>query len=68
MILQLILSTAMAIAAPIFFNKDYGGRWDIGLILSVAILAPAIVTFIFGLKGNARRAFRPPRCRASWCC
>ena len=58
MIVQLVLSTAMAIAAPIFFQKDYGGRWGIGLILSAAILAPAIVTFIFGLKGNARRAFQ----------
>jgi 4-amino-4-deoxy-L-arabinose transferase-like glycosyltransferase len=58
MIFQVILSTAMAIAAPVFFNKDYGGRWDIGLILSVAILVPAIVTCIFGLKGNARRAFQ----------
>ena len=58
MIVQLVLSIAMAIAAPIYFQKDYGGRWDIGLILSVAILTPAIVTFIFGIKGNTRRAFR----------
>jgi 4-amino-4-deoxy-L-arabinose transferase-like glycosyltransferase len=57
-ILQLILSTALAIAAPIFFNKDYGGRWDIGLSLSVAILPPAIFAFIFGLKNNCRRAFQ----------
>jgi 4-amino-4-deoxy-L-arabinose transferase-like glycosyltransferase len=58
MTLQLILSTAMAIAAPIFFQKDYGGRWDIGLILSVAILTPAIFTFIFGLKSSCKRAFQ----------
>ena len=58
MILLLVFSTAMAIAAPIFFQKDYGGRWDIGLVLSVAILAPAIVAFIFGLKGNVQRAFQ----------
>ncbi len=55
--LQMIISAGMAIAAPIFFNKDYGGRWDVGLILSAAILAPAIIAFVYGLKGNARRAF-----------
>jgi 4-amino-4-deoxy-L-arabinose transferase-like glycosyltransferase len=56
--LQLVLSAAMAIAAPIFFQKNYGGRWGIGLSLSVAILTPAIITFLFGLKGNVRRAFQ----------
>jgi 4-amino-4-deoxy-L-arabinose transferase-like glycosyltransferase len=57
MCLQLILSTVMAIAAPIFFDKDYGGRWGTGLILSVAILIPAIFAFTFGIKANAKRAF-----------
>jgi 4-amino-4-deoxy-L-arabinose transferase-like glycosyltransferase len=57
MVLQLILSIAIAIAAPIFFNKDYGGHWGIGLILSAAILIPAIFAFQFGLKGLVRRSF-----------
>jgi 4-amino-4-deoxy-L-arabinose transferase-like glycosyltransferase len=57
MVLQLILSTGMAIAAPIFFNNDYGGHWGIGLILSAAIVIPAIFAFMFGLKRNTRRAF-----------
>jgi len=55
--IQLSLSLAMAIAAPVFFNKDYGGRLDVGLILSKAILVPAIFAFVFGLRGKARHAF-----------
>ena len=57
MVLQLILSVGMAIAAPIFFNKNYGGHWGIGLILSAAVLIPAVFAFAFGFKSQVRRAF-----------
>ena len=55
--IQLFLSLGMAIAAPVFFNKDYGGHLDVGLILSKAILVPAIFAFVFGLRGRVRHAF-----------
>jgi 4-amino-4-deoxy-L-arabinose transferase-like glycosyltransferase len=54
--LNLIFSAAMAIAAPIYFQKEYGGNWKIGLLLSFAILIPAI--FAFGFRANCRRAFK----------
>lgn len=58
MILHLIVSVAMAAATPIYFQKDYGGNWKIGLLLSTAILIPALFAFGFGLKGNCGRAFK----------
>jgi 4-amino-4-deoxy-L-arabinose transferase-like glycosyltransferase len=56
--LHLIFSAAMAIAVPLYFQKEYGGNWKTGLILSIAILTPAFFAFLFGLKGNCGRAFR----------
>jgi 4-amino-4-deoxy-L-arabinose transferase-like glycosyltransferase len=53
--LHLVLSTAMAIAVPFFFSKEYGGHWGIGLILAIAILTPAIFSFTFRTSG--KRAF-----------
>jgi hypothetical protein len=52
---HLIFSAAMAIAAPFFFFREYGGSWEIGLLLSFAILTPAI--FAFGFRTNCKRAF-----------
>ena len=54
---QLILSAAMAVAAPITFQKEYGGNWKVGLILSAAIALPAVFSFIFGLRGRWAHAF-----------
>jgi 4-amino-4-deoxy-L-arabinose transferase-like glycosyltransferase len=55
MILQLILSAAMAIGAVAYFYKEYGGNWKLGLLIGIAIGLPAI--FAFGFKGNCKRAF-----------
>lgn len=55
--LHLLFSLAMAIAAPVYFYRDYGGNWKSGFMLSVAILVPALVAFGFGIKDHCRRAF-----------
>jgi 4-amino-4-deoxy-L-arabinose transferase-like glycosyltransferase len=54
--IHLIFSAAMAIAASLYFSKEYGGSWRIGLLLSTAILGPAV--FAFGFRANGRRAFK----------
>jgi 4-amino-4-deoxy-L-arabinose transferase-like glycosyltransferase len=58
MCLHLILSAATAAAAIYFFQKQYGGNWKTGLILAIAILAPALPAFWFGFRGNYLRAFK----------
>ena len=55
---QLFLSLCMAVAAPVFFNKDYGGNWKAGLCISAAALIPAILAFIFGQKGRIFAAIK----------
>jgi 4-amino-4-deoxy-L-arabinose transferase-like glycosyltransferase len=57
MSLHLIFSAAMAIATPIYFQREYGGNWETGLVLSIAILLPALFAFAFGLRGYCIRAF-----------
>jgi 4-amino-4-deoxy-L-arabinose transferase-like glycosyltransferase len=54
---QILISTAMAFAAPFYFQKQYGGHWKTGLLLSIILWIPALFAFMFGLKGNGRRAF-----------
>jgi 4-amino-4-deoxy-L-arabinose transferase-like glycosyltransferase len=54
--LQLLFSIAMAVAATVYFHRDYGGNWRSGLMLSAAILIPALVAFGFGIRGNCRRS------------
>ena len=56
---NLILSIGMAIAAPIFFQKDYGGNWKVGLSISAAVLLPAIVAFLYGRKSSRGDAVIP---------
>ena len=56
--LQLFLSLCMAIAAPVFFHRDYGGNWKVGLCVSVAVLIPAIFAFVYGQKGNSLAALK----------
>ena len=56
--LHLALSAAMAIAAPIYFQKECGGSWKVGVLLSVAIMIPAVFAFGFGLRGSCMRAFK----------
>jgi 4-amino-4-deoxy-L-arabinose transferase-like glycosyltransferase len=57
MILYLVFCLGMAVAAPVFFQKDYGGHWRTGLVLSAVIIVPAVFTFMFGVKGQCSRAF-----------
>ncbi|MDR1727218.1 MAG: glycosyltransferase family 39 protein [Acidobacteriota bacterium] len=50
--LHLALSLGMAVAAPVFFQKDYGGRVGVGLGIAAAALTPALAAFAFGRRGN----------------
>jgi 4-amino-4-deoxy-L-arabinose transferase-like glycosyltransferase len=56
--LQFLLSAGMAIAAPIYFQKEYGGNFMVGLYISIAALIPAAFALGYGIKGNFRNAFR----------
>jgi 4-amino-4-deoxy-L-arabinose transferase-like glycosyltransferase len=56
--LQFFLSVGMAVAAPIYFQKEYGGNFKIGLCISIAALAPAVFVLGYGIKGNYRNAFK----------
>jgi 4-amino-4-deoxy-L-arabinose transferase-like glycosyltransferase len=55
-ITHFIFSAMVAVAAPIIFQKEYGGNWQAGMILSIVILIPAIAVLIFGLKLRLNRA------------
>jgi hypothetical protein len=48
----------MAVAAPVFFQKDYGGNWKVGLCISAAALIPVIFAFVYGKKGNLPAAVK----------
>lgn len=54
---HLALSTAMAAGAVFYFNRSYGGNWQVGLLLALAIFVPALVAFISGFAGHSLRAF-----------
>jgi 4-amino-4-deoxy-L-arabinose transferase-like glycosyltransferase len=56
--LQFFLSVGMAIAAPIYFQREYGGNLKIGLCISIAALIPAVFALGYGIKGNCRNAFK----------
>ncbi|MCL2877953.1 MAG: glycosyltransferase family 39 protein, partial [Acidobacteria bacterium] len=56
--MHLFLSFCIAAAAPVFFNKDYGGNWKVGLCISAAVLIPAIIIFFYGKKGNIPAAVK----------
>jgi 4-amino-4-deoxy-L-arabinose transferase-like glycosyltransferase len=55
MTLHLILSAAMALGAIVYFQKEYGGSWRVGLLLAFAILIPAL--FAFRFRAQCKRAF-----------
>jgi hypothetical protein len=48
----------MAVVAPIYFQKEYGGNLKIGLCISVAALIPAVFALGYSIKGNCRNAFK----------
>jgi 4-amino-4-deoxy-L-arabinose transferase-like glycosyltransferase len=53
----LVLSAAMAAAAPFFFQRQYHS-FRIGLILSAAIVGPAIIAFWYGMRGSLTGALK----------
>lgn len=63
LLLHLILSMALAAAAPIIFYKKYGGNEQIGLFIAAAVLIPAVIAFIYGLKGKLLPAFGATACQ-----
>jgi 4-amino-4-deoxy-L-arabinose transferase-like glycosyltransferase len=56
-ILDVLLSAAMAIAAPVIFQKEYGGAWKVGMLLSAAVVIPAVFSIVFKLRGKPLHAF-----------
>jgi 4-amino-4-deoxy-L-arabinose transferase-like glycosyltransferase len=54
---DLALSAGMAIAAPVIFQKEYGGAWETGLLLSAAVLIPALFSIVFKFRGKPLHAF-----------
>jgi 4-amino-4-deoxy-L-arabinose transferase-like glycosyltransferase len=55
---QLAVTAAMAVATPFYFQKEYGGNWKVGALLSIAMLIPALFAFDYGHKGDCMRAFK----------
>ncbi len=55
--LYLVFSAAVAIAAPLLLEEDYGGAWRVGLLLSGAVLVPAVLGFFSALRSRWRAAF-----------
>jgi 4-amino-4-deoxy-L-arabinose transferase-like glycosyltransferase len=53
---DLLLSAGMAIAAPLVFQTEYGGAWKVGLILSAAVLIPALLSAGFKFRGRPLQA------------
>ncbi|HYK91163.1 MAG TPA: glycosyltransferase family 39 protein [Acidobacteriota bacterium] len=55
--IYLLFSAGIAIAAPLVFQKSYGGAWETGLILSGVVLGPALFGCYAVLKRRWRTAF-----------
>ncbi|MBN2339420.1 MAG: glycosyltransferase family 39 protein [Acidobacteria bacterium] len=55
---QALLALGLAVAAPVFFQKDYGGHWREGLAISLAVLVPAGFALHYGWSGRPRDAVR----------
>jgi 4-amino-4-deoxy-L-arabinose transferase-like glycosyltransferase len=55
--MYMIFSAAMAVAAPVYFYREFSGHWGVGLLLSIVILVPSIFAFVYGRRGNYMRAF-----------
>lgn len=53
-----VVIVLMAVAAPPAFGKNYGGDWQIGLILSIVMAVPAFFALRYGLCGNGVGAFK----------
>jgi hypothetical protein len=55
-IVELLLALAIAIAAPIVFQKEYGGAWKTGLLVSVAIAIPSVFSIVLKWRGRSVQA------------
>jgi 4-amino-4-deoxy-L-arabinose transferase-like glycosyltransferase len=55
--LHLVFSATIAVAAPVFFQKNFGGNWEIGLLLGAVTLIPALFSLGFAVKGKCIWAF-----------
>jgi 4-amino-4-deoxy-L-arabinose transferase-like glycosyltransferase len=53
-----VVIALMAVAAPPAFGRNYGGNWQIGLILSVVVAIPALFALRYGLRGNGVGTFK----------
>lgn len=56
MVLSLALSAVMALGAPLYFRKDYGGDWETGLLLSPVLFLPALLAAAFGFRNRCGKA------------
>jgi 4-amino-4-deoxy-L-arabinose transferase-like glycosyltransferase len=56
MYISLGFSLAFAVAAPIYFQKEYENV-NIGLLFAAGSLAPALISLFFALRGKANRFF-----------
>ncbi len=57
-IVEIILTLGMAVAAPLAFDREYGGAWKTGLLISVAIVVPAIFSIALKMRGRCLQAMR----------
>ncbi len=55
--LYLISSAGVALAAPLILEASYGGAWRVGMLLSGAVLVPAVLGFYFAIRSRWRAAF-----------
>lgn len=53
----LLFSAGIAVASPLIFQKNCGGAWHVGLLISAVVLAAALFGFHFGRKGRWNAAF-----------
>jgi 4-amino-4-deoxy-L-arabinose transferase-like glycosyltransferase len=57
MILIMVFSFAIAVAAPYYFQTEYGGNWKIGASLSLVFFLPALLIAISGFRSKYVRAY-----------
>jgi len=55
---EALLALCLALAAPVFFQKDYGGHWREGLAISLAVLVPAGFALYYGWRNRPLGAVR----------
>jgi len=51
------LTAALAVAAPVAFDRAFDGNWKAGLWIACAAIVPGTVAFLFGRRGWWKHAF-----------